>query len=129
VCDRLLVVPANAYLPVPLRDFLVPEGIPRQCANTGRVSVLQVLPASRLQTIAMGKIVRVGQPLPRNYGTAQMSAARLRGREAELFGVRPAVMLGQDLAGLTGLVRHGAVADLAAHDRKLRDGHREAAGT
>jgi hypothetical protein len=48
-----------------------------------------------------------------------MSSARLRGREAECFGVRAAVVLGQDLAGLAWLVRDGAVADLAAHDRKL----------
>ena len=58
-----------------------------------------------------------------------MSATRLSGRVAKRFKVRPAVMLGQDLAGLAGLVRDGAVADLAAHDRKLRDGYREAAGT
>ena len=81
-----------------------------------------------LPPVAMGKIVRVGRPLPRSWETGEMSAARLRGREAESFGVRPAVMLGQDLAGLARLVRNGAVADLAAHDRKLRDGHREAAG-
>ena len=57
-----------------------------------------------------------------------MAGSRLRGREAEFLGVYSAVMLGQDLAGPAGLVRHCAVADLAAHDRQLGDGHREAAG-
>ena len=67
--------------------------------------------------------------LAAQLGTVQISAARLRGQEAECFGVRTAVVLGQDLAGLAGLVRNSAVADLAAHDWKLRDGHRETAGT
>ncbi len=41
----------------------------------------------------------------------------------------PAVVLGQGLAEATGPVRDGAVADLAARDRKTGDGHRETAGT
>jgi len=41
----------------------------------------------------------------------------------------PTVVLGQDVAGLPGLVGDGAVADLAACDRKMRNSHREAAGT
>ena len=49
-----------------------------------------------------------------------MSEVRLHGREAERFGVRPPVMLGQHFAGLAGLVRDGAVADLAARDRKVK---------
>ena len=57
-----------------------------------------------------------------------MSEIRLRRREAERFGVRPPVMLGQHFAGLAGLVRDGAVADLAARDRKVRNRHGEAAG-
>ncbi len=40
----------------------------------------------------------------------------------------PAVVLGQDLGEGAWPVRDGAVADLAAGDRKLGDGHREAAG-
>ena len=40
----------------------------------------------------------------------------------------PAVVLGQDLSEGAGPVRDGAVADLAAGDRKLGNGHREAAG-
>ena len=39
-----------------------------------------------------------------------------------------AVVLGQDLGEVAGPVRDGAVADLAAGDRKLGDGHGEAAG-
>ena len=40
----------------------------------------------------------------------------------------PAVMLGQDLSERAGPVSDGAVADLAAGDRKLGYGHEEAAG-
>ena len=40
----------------------------------------------------------------------------------------PAVVLGQDLGEVAGPVRDGTVADLAAGDRKLGDGHGEAAG-
>ncbi len=38
------------------------------------------------------------------------------------------VVLGQDLSEVAGPVRDGAVTDLAAGDRKLGNGHREAAG-
>jgi hypothetical protein len=61
--------------------------------------------------------------------TTEISEARLRGREPGRFGVCPPVVLGQDFAGLAGLVRDGAVTDLAARDRKVRNGHGEAAGT
>ena len=54
---------------------------------------------------------------------------RLPGREAERLGVGPAIVLGQDVAGLPGPVRDGAAADLAACNRKMRHGYREAAGT
>ncbi len=40
----------------------------------------------------------------------------------------PAVVLGQDLSEVAGPVRDGAVADLAAGDWKLGNGHREAPG-
>ena len=40
----------------------------------------------------------------------------------------PAVMIGEDLAGLSGLMRHSALANLAAHDWQVRDGYREATG-
>jgi len=53
----------------------------------------------------------------------------LPGREAERFGMGPAIVLGQDVAGLPGPVRDGAMADLAACNRKMRHGYREAAGT
>jgi len=38
-------------------------------------------------------------------------------------------VLGQDLAEVAWSVRDGAVTDLAARDRKLGNGHREATGT
>ena len=39
----------------------------------------------------------------------------------------PAVVLGQDLAKAAGAVRHGAVADFAAGDWQLGNGHWEVA--
>ena len=54
---------------------------------------------------------------------------RLPGRQAERFGMGPAVVLGQNLAEAAGPVRDGAAADLAAGNRKLGNGHRETAGT
>jgi hypothetical protein len=53
---------------------------------------------------------------------------RLPGRNSERFGMDPAVVLGQHLADVTGPVSDGAVADLAAGDRKMGDGHGEPAG-
>ena len=50
------------------------------------------------------------------------------GGQAERFGMGPAIVLGQDLAETAGPVRHGAEADPATGDRKLGNGHREAAG-
>jgi hypothetical protein len=46
----------------------------------------------------------------------------------ERFGMGPTIVLGQDLTEVAGPVRDGAVTDLAAGDRKLGNGHREAAG-
>jgi hypothetical protein len=59
-----------------------------------------------------------------------LRAARggLPGRDAERFGMGPAVVLSQDLAEPAGPVRHGAPADLATGDRQLGDGHGEAVG-
>jgi len=51
------------------------------------------------------------------------------GGGAERFGVGPAVMLGQHLADVAGPVGEGAVTELAAGDRQVGDGHREAART
>jgi hypothetical protein len=51
------------------------------------------------------------------------------GGEAECFGVGLAVVPGQDIAGLPGPVGDGALAYLAAGDRKMGDGHGEAPGT
>jgi hypothetical protein len=53
----------------------------------------------------------------------EISEARLCGGEPGRFGVCPPVVPGQDFAGLAGLVRDGAVTDLAARDRKVRNGH------
>jgi hypothetical protein len=47
------------------------------------------------------------------------SLRRLLGREAERFGMGPAVVLGQDLAEAAGPVGDGAVADLATGERQL----------
>jgi len=52
----------------------------------------------------------------------------LPGCELKRFGMGPAVVLGQDLGEVTGPVGHGPVADLAAGDRQLGNGHGEAAG-
>jgi para-nitrobenzyl esterase len=49
--------------------------------------------------------------------------------EAERFGMGPAAVLGQDLAAIPGPAADGAVADLAARDRKMGNGHGEAVGT
>jgi hypothetical protein len=61
--------------------------------------------------------------------SSDRAAGRLLGRDTERFGVNPAVVLGQDRAEAAGPVGNGTVADLAARDRKLGSGHREAAGT
>jgi hypothetical protein len=62
------------------------------------------------------------------FSSAEGLRGRLPGTEAERFGMGPAVVLGQDLAEVPGPVGDGAVADLAARDRKMGNGHREAAG-
>jgi hypothetical protein len=61
-------------------------------------------------------------------GSARGLSARLPRFEVECFGIGPAVVLSQDLGKGAGPVRDGAVADLAAGDRKLSNGHREAVG-
>jgi hypothetical protein len=54
--------------------------------------------------------------------------SRLAGCDVKRFGMGPAVMLGQDLTEVARTVGDGTVADLAAGNRKLGNGHREAAG-
>lgn len=56
------------------------------------------------------------------------SLRRLPGRKAECFGMSPAVVLGQGIAEAAGPVGHGAAANLAAGERQLGNGDREAAG-
>ena len=51
---------------------------------------------------------------------------RLSGCEVECFGMGAAVVPGQDLGEGAGPVRDGALADLAAGDRQMGDGHGEA---
>ena len=53
---------------------------------------------------------------------------RLPGSEAERLRMGSPVMLGQDLTEVAGPVRDSAVTDVAAGDRQLGNGHREAAG-
>ncbi len=75
-----------------------------------------------------GKVV----PGPTDVGESTCGVVRglrdrLPGSEAERFGMGPAVVPGQDLTEVAGAVRDGAVADLAAGDRKMGNGHRETA--
>jgi hypothetical protein len=57
----------------------------------------------------------------------RMFPVRLRpGGRGEDLGMRPAVVLGQDRAGLARPVGHRAPADLAPGDRQAGDGHRKA---
>jgi hypothetical protein len=50
-------------------------------------------------------------------------------RQAERFGMGPAVVLGQDVTEAARPVGNALLADLAACHRKMGHGHREAAGT
>jgi hypothetical protein len=43
--------------------------------------------------------------------------------------MRATVMIGEDLARLSGLMRDSALANLAAHDREVGNSYREAAGS
>jgi hypothetical protein len=61
-------------------------------------------------------------------GVMQAAGEGLPGRDAERFRMGPAVVLGQDIAEAPGPVCDGAVADLAAGDWQLDDGHRERRG-
>jgi hypothetical protein len=65
---------------------------------------------------------------PRLHECIGGSPGSLRGRDAERFGVSPAVVLGQHLTEVAGPVGDGAVADLTARDRELGNGHGKAAG-
>ena len=70
---------------------------------------------------------------PEEPGGAAADRAGPRGQlergEAERFGVGPPVVLGQHLADGAWPAGDGAVADLAAGNRQVGDGHRKAAGT
>lgn len=87
-------------------------------------------PADSLQPSPLAGPVRAepaGLALRRRW--AMPKGWRLPGREAERFGMGPAIVLGQGVAGLPRPVSDGAVADLAACNRKMRHGYREAART
>ena len=77
--------------------------------------------------VAVGDIADV--PVGSSLFSAERSVVRasaLLGRDAERFGMGPAVVLGQDLTEVSRPVGHGAMADLAAGAgegcRALRDG-------
>jgi hypothetical protein len=72
---------------------------------------------------------RIGRPDFRSHISIGWSLRdRLPGCGVKRFGMGPAVVLGQDLGEGARPVGDGAVADLAAGDRKLGNGHGEAAG-
>ncbi len=62
------------------------------------------------------------------WNSSRAGLTSVLGGDAERFGMGPAVMLGQDLADVAGPVGEGTVADLAAGDRQMGDGHREQRG-
>jgi hypothetical protein len=53
----------------------------------------------------------------------------LLGRQAQLLRMRATVMIGQDLARLSGLVCHRPLADLTAHNWQMGNGYGEATGS
>jgi len=71
------------------------------------------------------RAVLIGQSLRQRSGLR----GRLPGRQAERFGVGPAVVLGEHFAKAARPVRDGAMANLAARDRKAGNGDRKAAGS
>ena len=82
----------------------------------------------RILRAVCNKIIRAGRPSATASARIVRSLRdRLPGRKGERFGMGPAVVLGQDLAEVAGAVRDSAAADLAARDRKLGNGHGEAA--
>ena len=84
---------------------------------------------SGMPLIAGGCIVfRAAECCGGSCGDSAGVRGRLPGGGAGRFGLGPAVVLGQDLAGGARPVRDSLVADLAAGDRKVSNGDREAAG-
>jgi hypothetical protein len=59
----------------------------------------------------------------------RVGSVRSFGRRGEEVGMLPAVVLGQGGARLTGFAGDGALADLAAADRKAGDSDRKAYAT
>ena len=86
--------------------------------------------AGVLRPGSAAKFVPGGQAGSGICGTAlRASAAGDREGEAGRSGMGPAGVPGHDLAEVAGPAGDGAVADLAARDRKMGNGHGEAAGT
>ena len=65
---------------------------------------------------------------PAAAGLVRGLRGRLPGCEADCFRMVAAVVPGQDLGEAAGPVRDGALPHLAAGDRQMGGGHREAAG-
>jgi hypothetical protein len=69
--------------------------------------------------------------IERQFAVTRAGTAGLRdwlpGCGVERFGMGATVVLGQDLCEVAGPIGDGVVADLAAGDRKMGNGHREAA--
>ena len=99
------------------KTVIVPDGqIGYACGQQHRPNTLRDCWHSRARPVARSP--RAGKP---------GLSGRLPGRQAERFGMGPAVVLGQDLGEAAWPVCDGAAADLAARGRQLGDGHREPA--
>jgi hypothetical protein len=85
--------------------------------------------AGVLRPGSAAKFVPGGQAGGGSCEGAESLRGRLPGREAGRLGMGPAGVPGHDLAEVAGPAGDGAVADLAARDRKMGNGHGEAAGT
>jgi hypothetical protein len=72
---------------------------------------------------------RAGRPVAAAADSAESLRDLLPGREAGRLGTGPAAVPGQGLAEVAGPAGDGAVADPAARDREMGNGHGEAAGT
>lgn len=123
-------------MPVWVRPHLIPAArltrparfLARGAAPVANVTSLNQTGAQNGRLPRPERRSAVGRPV-RHGRMVRVCGNRLPGGEAERFGVGTAVMLGQDLAEVAGPVGDGAVADLAARDRKMGNGHGEAAGT
>ena len=100
--ERLLTRPSHSVMSARLNSVMAPAKAPQATGSRCR-STGSLRPADSLSAAIDG--------------------------DSECFGMRPAIVLGQDLAEVARPVRDGALADLATRDRKVGNGHRKAAGT